>query len=213
MLQRSKSGSEGPTMSKPQSAATRPAHYSAAMIAIHWTTVALMVAVVVIAWIIPRGQSDYKTTLLVLHRSFGVALLALTVLRLVVRHFSPPPEDDALVAWLEALAARVTHVLLYVILLAMPVSGFFYSTARGDAVSVLGLFEIPPLLPASETLRSAAWFVHTNGQLAVYVVIGLHAAAALFHLVVRRDGVMARMLPGARLTPPRQPAAAHPGAR
>lgn len=200
-------------MPAPQPATSQTLRYPGAMMAIHWATAALMVAVVVLAWIIPDGESDYKPGLLLLHHSTGLTLLALTVLRLVVRRFSDIPPEDGLAPWLEAMAARVTHFLLYAILLAMPVSGYFYSTARGNAVNWFGLFSIPPLLPASDTVRGIAWTIHTNGQLAVYVVIGLHAAAALFHLVVRRDGVMARMLPGASLTPPLPPGGARPAAR
>ena len=200
-------------MSLPQVAATQPTRFPGAMVTIHWATAALMVAVVVLAWIIPRGQSDYKTTLLLLHRSIGMVLLALTALRLVVRHMSTLPPEDTTVLWLETLAARVTHVLLYVILIAMPVSGFLFSTARGEAVDVFGWFSIPPLLAASESLRKAAWFIHTNGQVAVYAVIGLHASAAMFHLLWRRDTVMAQMLPGAQLTPLPPPAAGRPVAQ
>ena len=199
-------------MSPSPAAGRAPSHFPAAMIAIHWATAVLMAAVVVIAWIIPRGQSDYKTWLLFFHESIGLTLLALTALRLIVRRFSVLPEESGLIPWLEAMAARVTHVLLYVILLAMPVSGFLFRTARGDAVDVFGLFSVPALLPPSEAMRKAAWFVHTNGQVAVYVVIGLHAAAALYHLIVRRDDVMARMVPGATLMPAQQPAEARPAA-
>ena len=79
---------------------------------------------------------------------------------------------------------------------------------------MFGLFAIPPLFSASDLVHGIARTLHSGGQYAVYVVVGLHAAAALYHLVVRRDEVMGRMLPGAEaaIRPP-QPAAARPAAR
>jgi cytochrome b561 len=196
------------------SSARAPLRYSGAMMAIHWATAILMATVVVLAWILPGGRAADGSALLMLHRSVGLVLLALTAVRLSLRSAQPAPAESDAVSRLENLAARLTHVLLYFILIAMPISGFLWTTSRGTDVSVFGLFAIPPLWPASETLRAIAKTLHSGGQFAVYVVVGLHAAAALFHLIVRRDDVMARMLPGAMApTPPLPPAAAHPAAR
>jgi len=179
------------------------------MRAIHWATALLMVAVLVLAWIIPEGRGN-GGVLLMLHKAVGILILALTAARLLVRRMSRLPEDDNEAPWIEAAAARATHVLLYAILFVMPLSGYISEAARGNAVSLFGLFDIPALVPVSSTLRSIAWTMHEAGQLAVYVVIGLHAAASVYHLLVRQDGVMARMWPGAaRLRLP----AIHPAAR
>jgi cytochrome b561 len=164
--------------------------------ALHWATAALMVAVVVLAWSIPDGPGQGGSVLM-LHKSVGLTILALTVLRLFARRAAPPPAEDAATTRLEALAATATHVLLYVVLVAMPVSGFLFATADGHPVSLFGLVTLPSPLPPSAALRSAAWVVHGGGQYAVYAAVGLHVAAALYHLLVRRDGVMARMWPGA----------------
>ncbi len=192
----------------------RPLHFSHTMMAIHWTTAALIVAVVVLAWVFPHRPERDNSIELLLHRSVGLTILSLTVLRLIVRWFSATPDESVGVPWLEAAASRVTHVLLYVILLAMPVSGFLWTASEGGGVNVFGLFTIPPLLARSDTLHGIVKIIHSGGQYAVYAVVGLHAAAAVFHLVVRRDGVMARMLPGAdRLIRRLPPVAAHPGAQ
>jgi cytochrome b561 len=140
----------------------------------------------------------------------GLGLLALTVLRLAVRRLAPPAGEGELGRF-EALASRATHGLLYAILLAMPLSGLLASFASGHPVDLFGVLTIPSPLAKSEMLTGVAFTVHSTGQLAVYGVVGLHVAAALFHLLVRRDGVMARMWPGARLTPAL--AAARPGVR
>ncbi len=191
-----------------------PLHrYSAAMMTIHWLTAAAIVAVVVLAWLFPEGKAVDSSALLLVHRSIGLAILALTVVRLVLRGTQAVPAEPDTASRLENLSARGVHFLLYVILIAMPVSGFMWTTSRGTQVDVFGLFTIPPLFPASEAVHSAARAIHSLGQYAVYVVVGLHAAAALYHLVVRRDDVMDRMLPGAQLTPPLPAAVVRPGVR
>ncbi len=177
--------------------------YAVALMVIHWATALLIVAVVVLAWEFPSGPAKDGSIALLLHRSIGLTILALTAARLIVRASVPAPARTDAASWLEEITARGTHVLLYVILVTMPISGFLWTTSRDKPVSVFGLFDIPPLLPPSETLHSIARDFHSLGQYAVYAVVGLHVSAALFHLVVRRDDVMARMLPGARLS--RQP--------
>ncbi len=190
-----------------------PHRYSAAMMTIHWLTAASIVVVVVLAWLFPEGKAVDSSALLLVHRSIGLAILALTVVRLVLRGTQAVPAEPDTTSRLENLSARLVHLLLYVILIAMPVSGFMWTTSRGTPVDVFGLFTIPPLFPASEAVHSVSRAIHSLGQYAVYVVLGLHAAAALYHLVIRRDGVMDRMLPGAQLTPPLPAAAARPGVR
>jgi cytochrome b561 len=175
--------------------------YPGAIQAIHWTTAGLIVCVVVFAWLWPDGPAKDGSALLLLHRSLGLTILALTVLRLGLRTTMPVPAEPDAASRLESLVARITHVTLYAILLIMPITGFLWTTSRGRPVSVFGLFDIPPLLPPSETLHSIVRAIHSAGQYAVYAVVGLHVAAALFHLVVRRDDVMARMWPGMRVTP------------
>ena len=175
----------------------RPRHYSHAMMALHWTTATLIVTVVVLSWVFPHGPARETSIELLLHRSFGLTILALTLVRVIVGRLTAAPAEDADVPWIEAAAARVTHGLLYAILLAMPVTGFLWTAARGDGVDVFGLFSIPPIMAPSDTLRGIVRLIHSAGQYAVYAVVGLHASAAVFHWVVRRDGVMARMLPGA----------------
>jgi cytochrome b561 len=178
------------------------------MILIHWTTAALLLAALALAWLVPDGPGQGDSLLVLLHKSVGLTVLALAALRVLVRNAARLPREDSGIARVEALAARVVHWLLYVILLAMPISGYLSESALGHTVSVFGLFDIPALTARSGTLNSVTWTIHKTGQLAIYVVVGVHVLAALFHLVVRRDGVMARMLPGVSLEP--AGARAHP---
>ena len=184
--------------------------FPAVMRLIHWATALLMALVVVLAWIAPEHQPP-EGTLVMLHKTVGIAILALTVLRLGLRTLTKVPPEPAGTSRVEAAAARAGVWLLYGIMFAMPVSGYLSEAARGRGVDMLGLFTIPPLLPAWPLLHQAAWSLHSAGQLAVYTVVGLHIAAAAYHLLVRRDAVMQRMWPGAsRLMPP---GAARPAVR
>ncbi len=189
--------------------ARAPTTFPVAMRAIHWASAGLMLLVLVLAWISPEGETT-EGSIVMLHKAFGITLLALTAARLALRNMSRIPPEDTGVPHIEALAARVSLWLLYGILFAMPLSGYLSEAARGRGVDMFGLFTVPALLPASAMLHDAAWTLHSAGQLAVYAVVGLHAAASLYHLVVRRDGVMARMWPGVSRLMPQE--AAHPAA-
>jgi len=188
-------------MTNRTSAPTPAAPYPPLLRAAHWGTAALMLAVLSLAWLMPDGRPS-DGWMLMLHESLGLMVLALALARLAIRRRMPSAAEDAGGHWLEPMAARATHVLLYLILIAMPVSGYLSVAARGRTVSLFGLFDLPALLPVSSLLHDAAWAVHETGQGALYATVGLHVAASLFHLLVRRDGVVARMLPAvARFMP------------
>ena len=179
--------------------AARPVdRYDSVQITLHWLTAALVIAAVVLIWVVellPRG--DLRTTIFFLHRSCGVTVLALAVIRLSWRliHGAPPVPAD-LPEW-QRIAAVATHWLLYGLIFVMPVTGFVSSAAQGHAVSFFFLFDLP-LLPENKDLAKAAGAVHVTLQWAVYALILLHSAAALRHHIVLRDNVLRRMLPQSR---------------
>jgi cytochrome b561 len=179
----------------PSPTPNRRDRYDPTLQALHWLSAALMAAVVIVAWYmtdLPRtdpGRNDWYG----LHKSIGVTILALSVIRLGWRHRSPPAPLVA-AAW-EHRVAAVTHVLLYLILLAMPITGYIHSAAGGHPVSLFGLFTLPTLVPEDKALGHLFGEIHEAGQWAVYLVVALHAAAALFHAIIRKDGVLRRMLP------------------
>ena len=171
-------------------------HYTATAQALHWVTAALMFAVLPLAWVmVSMGETDPNRGLMfTLHKSVGLTILALVAVRLLwrARHHAPPLRR--IPRW-EAGAAFASHWLLYLVLAAMPVSGYLLSAAGGHPVSYFGLFTLPGL-PKNEGLAEGAEWVHVAvGQWAVYALITLHLAATAWHLVSRRDGVLERMLP------------------
>ncbi|MEE7441910.1 cytochrome b [Methylobacterium oryzae] len=174
------------------------ARYNGPAQALHWLTTALMLAVLPLAWVATSlaREAPTKGTYFVLHKSVGLTILALAVARLAWRLFRPAPPADDLPRGL-ALIGRVNQWLLYAVLLVMPVSGYLLSAYGGRPTPYFWLFNMPGFEKSSE-LHELFERVHLLGQWALYALVGLHVAGALWHLVIRRDGVFDRMLPEQR---------------
>lgn len=175
----------------PSSPATR---YTLTAQALHWLTVLLILAVLPVAWVVvslPPGPE--KSWLFVIHRSLGVPILAVVAVRLAWRAMNPPPPLPGATSRAMELVGRVTHWLLYVLLLLMPVSGYLQS-GSGRPVSYFGLFDLPAL-PENKGLDDAAKTMHLVGQWGIYALVGLHVLATAWHVAVRRDGLLSRMIP------------------
>ena len=162
----------------------------------HWLIVALVLTQFVIAWLMPGIGRDTKPTLLVnLHFSFGVVILAVMAIRLAHRLFHPVPLDMADSPSWERRVAHASHVLFYVLLVIGPVLGWASASAHSLPVSVFGLVTLPDIAAPKARWALLAGDVHTYSMWTLLGLIGLHAAAALFHHFVRHDGVLQRMLP------------------
>jgi cytochrome b561 len=130
-----------------------------------------------------------------LHKSIGVAIFFLVIVRLVWRWTHPAPAlPDSVPAW-ERHAAHVTHWLLYVLMIAVPLSGWLMSAALGIATVPFGLARLPDLIARDRELGETLKIVHFALNKALLALVVMHAAAALKHFVVDRDGVLERMLP------------------
>ena len=171
--------------------------YNATAQALHWLTALLMFAVVPLAWVmVSMAKGDPSRGLLfTLHKSFGLTILVIVACRLAWRATHPaPPLPGGFERWSKAMAF-VSHWLLYLILLGMPISGYILSSAARHPVSYFGLFTLPAL-PNDPALAGAAEWVHVGlGQWTVYGLVALHLLATAWHVAVRRDGVLGRMLP------------------
>ncbi|MBE7212010.1 MAG: cytochrome b, partial [Gluconacetobacter diazotrophicus] len=157
----------------------------------------LMFAVVVLAWVmvsLPEGAPS-QGFFFTLHKSIGLTILLLVAVRLAWRASHPAPALPSRMAAWERGAARASHWLLYAILLGMPVSGYVMSAAGGHPVTYFDLFTLPGL-PPNKPLAGNAYAVHVVfGQWAVYALVALHLLATAWHVAVRRDAVLDRMLP------------------
>ena len=162
----------------------------------HWLIVALLITQVTLAFMaddLPAGAR--KLTLLARHKSVGITILMLVILRLLWRLANPTPELPPTLKPYERKLAQVTHALLYALLIAMPLSGWMMSSARGFPVSWFGFFQLPDLVPKSKPLYDALVATHATLAVVLGCVVALHVAAALKHHFWLRDDTLRRMLP------------------
>jgi cytochrome b561 len=173
--------------------------YGAIPQSLHWFTVAL----VAIAWtlgefddVLPKGAA--RAAGLFVHISAGVAILVVLVARVLWRMADPPPspEPTMLGVWVDR-AGRLAHYTLYALLVAVPIAGIVLQFARGDALPLFGLAEIPSPWVADRAYARSAKEVHEVLANALVILAAFHAAAALVHHWVFRDRTLVRMLPGA----------------
>ena len=172
--------------------------YDGVAIGLHWLVAALAIAVATLGLMIPEAPrgSEWRDWVLLWHRSIGVTILAVMILRMLWRLRHPPPPLPPSLRPVEAFLAHATHVFLYIAFLGMPLAGYLNNAAAGHSLSLFGLVTIPPLVPENQRLAQMAIALHLVGQFAVYGFVAAHVAAALMHGIFRRDGVFSRMLPG-----------------
>ena len=175
----------------------KPKHYPNAAILLHWLV--LMLVVAAYAFILLRENyergSDIREALKTWHYMLGLAVLALVVLRALVNWSAPAPViEPPPPAW-QHRAARLTHAALYLLMIVLPLLGWLSLSAAGQPVPFFGL-TLPALVAPDKALAGQVKEIHEAVATAGYFVIGLHAAAALFHHYVRRDDTLRRMLPG-----------------
>lgn len=162
----------------------------------HWSTAALILAMFALGWLaVSYPMSPAKIELFNWHKSLGLLVLAWTLLRLVWRLTHPAPPLPREMGRLERGAARVSHVVLYGLLIAMPLAGWVINSAADFPLRWFGLFRVPDLVAPDEDTQRAAELVHLLLSYVLGALIVLHAAAALHHHFMRGNDVLRRMLP------------------
>ncbi len=173
-----------------------PASYDRVMRAIHWTTLALVAGAFTAVWIAdPDIVGSYVNPVVQIHRSLGLTVAVLTVFRLAWRWRVGIPDLPADLPTIQKVAARAAEGLIYALLLAQPLVGLLYTNADGLRAKPFFLFEIPALIARNKPLEIQLGDIHSFLAYALLTLIGLHAAAALFHHFIRRDDVLNAMLP------------------
>lgn len=163
--------------------------------ALHWLMAICILAMLFVGVGMVSTVAPKYLGLITLHKTLGITLLVLVVIRLGVRlrYGAPALPSDLPIPM--KLAAQLSHYLLYGLMIVMPLLGWGMLSAADYPVVLWGGVRLPPILPQSDRLHSLLWDAHHYLGLAFYALILLHLAAALYHALVRRDGVFAAMSP------------------
>lgn len=172
--------------------------------ALHWVVVLLILAIAVLGYAmdeVPRTPKWFWVY--TAHKSLGLTVLALAVLRLGWRLYAGAPKPVAGTARWQHVVATVTHWLLYGLIFAMPLSGWLYDSASGlRPLLYFGLAPVPKLVAPSEGLADGMHDLHETLFLVLLALVAAHAAAAFWHHLFNRDATLLRMLPGRRQPDP-----------
>ncbi|MFZ3019874.1 MAG: cytochrome b [Gallionella sp.] len=173
--------------------------YGSLTIGIHWLMLLLFVAVygtIELRELFEKG-SDPREALKTWHFMLGMLVFVLVWLRIAARLSGPTPAiNPAPVAW-QQLSAKLLHLALYALMIGMPITGWLLLSASGKVIPFFGL-ELPPLIAPDKDLAKQIKEVHEFVGTVGYYLIGLHAVAALYHHVIKRDNTLTRMLPERR---------------
>lgn len=162
---------------------------------LHWLIVALLLVQYLIGWLMPDIHRGMKPgTGMTFHISVGITILVLIALRFVWRLTHPVAPESSLLPW-QRLSSELVHWLLYVLVLATTFTGWLFASFRGWGVPYFYLFPMPMLTSDNAAAGKAIDGLHQAAEWTLLVLIGLHVAAALVHIFVYRDRIMARMLP------------------
>lgn len=176
---------------------TPVSRYAASSRWLHWLTVLLLLVIIPLGiWIryFEPADQNFKLRLYNVHESCGVLVFVLVVLRIVNRRLHPPPPLPADMPALMRAAAHATHIGLYVLLVLMPITGFLATNAWGFPLSVFNVLPIPAPLGKDEALAKVLSFLHWCGAVTIGLLILAHLGGVLHHTLVRRDGLLRRML-------------------
>ena len=173
----------------------------------HWISALLIFLVVPLGWIYggfktkPGAPNTYvapfpgtPAAYASMHMSVGLLIFAVVAARIGYRLANRPPALPRRVSGIEKGLVHATHWSLYAVFILMPVSGYIMMSGDKPPISFLGLFNVPKL-PVTPEQGSVAAIIHVYAQFAVYALIVLHIAGVAWHLFVRRDNMLGRMLP------------------
>lgn len=170
--------------------------YGALSIGIHWLMLLLFIAVyacIELRELYPKG-SDPREALKTWHAMLGMLVFVLIWLRLAARLSGPTPGIQPEPPSWQQISAKLLHLALYALMIVMPLTGWLLLSASGKPIPFFGL-ELPALIGINKDLAKPIKEVHEFIGTAGYYLIGLHAAAALYHHYIQRDNTMIRMLP------------------
>lgn len=164
---------------------------------LHWVVAGMVVLQFVLARLAENAEQTDSTlrqlALLANHKSVGITILVLVVVRLLWRRKAPPPTLPPTMDQWQVLASRISHWTLYGLLLLLPVSGWLMSSAAAYSVSWFNLLQLPDLVAPNDALEETLEGIHETLAVTLLIVAGIHVLAAVKHAVIDKDGVLSGM--------------------
>lgn len=174
-----------------------PERWGAISQGLHWLTVLLIIAIASIGLTmgeLPAGIT--KIRVYALHKSLGLTLLALVLVRIAWRTYAgAPPPVPGMPRW-QARVADISHWSLYALMLFMPLTGWWLNSTAGYPLQWFGLVDLPAIAATNEARHELGESLHEAGFWVLATLVAVHAGAALWHHFVQRDATLMRMLPG-----------------
>ena len=176
-----------------------PAVHNPGLRFFHWLMAALIfVALPLGVWATQTPRGPQRSEILFFHKSIGITVLGLVVLRTIWRLAAGAPAYTEPLGRLNHAAAQFAHIALYILMIAMPVSGYLTSTASGAPLPWFGLFTLPRLVDKDRSLAQATSWAHFVFAWMIAFVLAAHLGAVIWHAAIQRDSVLTRMWPGYR---------------
>jgi len=172
--------------------------YSGIAILLHWLIAGLIVWGFTLGWIMTDipGITPTKLRYVAWHKWIGVTVFALVLVRILWRATHAAPALPASMPRWEQRAAHLGHAALYLLMVAIPVTGYLFSSASGVPVVYLGIWQLPTLIGPDNTLKTVLRIAHITLDYTLFAVVIVHVLAVIKHQWFDRVNILARMLPG-----------------
>jgi cytochrome b561 len=162
---------------------------------LHWLMAICILSMLFIGVGMVSTAAPKYLTLVQIHKPLGIAILVLALIRLGLRIYYGSPSLPTDLPEPMKLAAYLSQVILYALMIAMPLIGWGMLSAASYPVVLFGGVHLPAILPASDSLHTLLWHAHYYLAFAFFAIVLMHIAAILFHKLIRRDGVFETMAP------------------
>ncbi len=168
-------------------------HFNILARLLHWTMALLILTMLLLGIGMMSTVSPRYHELFAVHRSIGIVILVLVAIRLINRLLNPPPPLPAdLPAW-QVFVAKASHILLYILMFALPLVGWATLSAGAYPILVFGTFQLPAIAPHDDHAFALLRTTHSALALLLFATFLAHLGAALFHALIRRDDVLKSM--------------------